>query len=256
MVNGYIYKIENTVNGKFYIGSTVKPKLRKRDHFTRLRGNRHNNTKLQSAWNYYGENNFTLTVIEVLENVESNQLIEREQFYLDNHKPHYNLSPNASNSGRILSEETKRKISATKKKAGLVTEGFKGKVHTEKTKSAMRDKRKGEKNFMFGKTHTEEARRKISITHQNKVITEEQRLAVSKRLKGRKFSEEHKQKISEALTGRTHTEEQRRKNSNAKKGTIPWNKGKKHTEETKARMREAKKKSYLVEFDPGEVDGE
>jgi len=40
----------------------------------------------------------------------------------------------------------------------------------------------GEKHFMFGKHHTEDAKNKISITH-----------------KGRKLSEEHKRKISESL---------------------------------------------------------
>lgn len=59
-----IYKIENTVNGKVYVGQTKDLKRRKTSHFCDLRYNRHHNCHLQNAFNKYGENAFRFEVIE------------------------------------------------------------------------------------------------------------------------------------------------------------------------------------------------
>ena len=64
----YIYKIENTVNGKVYIGQTNDPEQRKRAHFGGLKRNKHENPYLQSAWNKYGEDSFYFEVIDGGEN--------------------------------------------------------------------------------------------------------------------------------------------------------------------------------------------
>ena len=77
----YIYKIENTVNGKVYIGQTNDPERRKKDHFGRLKRNKHENPYLQSAWNKYGEDNFNFEVIDGGENY--NQL---EKYYIEKYK--------------------------------------------------------------------------------------------------------------------------------------------------------------------------
>ena len=59
-----IYKIINIINSKFYVGSAVDLKRRKTRHFSELRGNKHNNRHLQSAWNKYGEQAFVFVVLE------------------------------------------------------------------------------------------------------------------------------------------------------------------------------------------------
>lgn len=89
----YIYKIENTVNNKVYIGQTKDPNKRRRDHFRRLKNNKHENPYLQVAWNKYGENNFTFEVIDEGENY--NQL---EKYYIKKYKSNdnnygYNILP-------------------------------------------------------------------------------------------------------------------------------------------------------------------
>lgn len=62
---GTIYKIENLVNGKVYVGQTIQDfEVRKGQHVSALRHNRHNNDHLQRAWNKYGENNFKFSIIE------------------------------------------------------------------------------------------------------------------------------------------------------------------------------------------------
>lgn len=55
---GYIYKITNTITNQSYIGQTIDINRRRRNHFSTLRNNSHDNPKLQASWNKYGENNF------------------------------------------------------------------------------------------------------------------------------------------------------------------------------------------------------
>ena len=58
----YIYKIENIVNHKKYIGLTNNVARRRARHFTDLRRNCHDNSFLQSEFNKYGEENFIFNV--------------------------------------------------------------------------------------------------------------------------------------------------------------------------------------------------
>lgn len=61
---GVIYKIENLINGKVYIGQTIQNfKARKSDHIYELKNGRKRNIKLQTAWNKYGEANFKFSII-------------------------------------------------------------------------------------------------------------------------------------------------------------------------------------------------
>src|SRR5699024_11442169 len=68
MGKGTIYKIENLVNGKVYVGQTVVGfKKRIGEHVSALRHNRHNNDYLQRAWNKYSEENFSYSILETCE---------------------------------------------------------------------------------------------------------------------------------------------------------------------------------------------
>ena len=58
----YIYKIENLVNHRIYIGLTNNIARRRSRHFTDLRCNRHDNHFLQKEFNIYGEKNFSFSV--------------------------------------------------------------------------------------------------------------------------------------------------------------------------------------------------
>lgn len=164
-----IYKITNTVTGKFYIGSAVNIKRRWAIHRSRLGANTHVNRHLQNSWNKHGEDSFTF---EVLEYCEKKRLIEREQFYIDNEKPAYNISPTAGNRlGVESTDETKRKIS----------EARKGKVKSDESKRKMSEAKMGNQ-YSLGFKHTDETKRKISEAR-----------------KGKPLSEEHKRKLSEAM---------------------------------------------------------
>lgn len=63
----YIYSIENKVNGKFYIGSTINLKARWAAHKAGLRNNRHHSFVLQKAWDKYGEDSFEFKLLLICE---------------------------------------------------------------------------------------------------------------------------------------------------------------------------------------------
>ena len=92
--NQGIYKILNTVNDHIYIGSTIQG-FSKRwcDHRTLLYRNKHKNPYLQNAWNKYGKEAFVFIEQERLNDISDvNKIREREQYWIDNLKPEYNLS--------------------------------------------------------------------------------------------------------------------------------------------------------------------
>lgn len=59
---GVIYCIQNKVNGKLYIGQTVQPSTRKRQHFTTKKGP--HCLGLFRAMNKHGRDNFTWSILE------------------------------------------------------------------------------------------------------------------------------------------------------------------------------------------------
>lgn len=164
-----IYQIRSLNNGKIYIGSAVNFRNRARKHFNLLKLNKHHSIYLQRSYNMYKNENF---VFEILENVEKTRLFEREQYYIDNLNPEYNMAPTAGSSlGRKATEETKARISKKRKelytreknpfygrswKDPELQEGLK--IMKEKLKIAL----SGEKNPFYGKTHSPEVLEKIS----------------------------------------------------------------------------------------------
>lgn len=105
-----VYKIYNLVDNKFYIGSTIDFNGRKKTHFGLLKKNIHSNEFLQNSFNKYSEENFLMEIIEVCQPEER---VIREQYYIDNLVPHYNISKLAHTIE--LNQATRDKISIAHK---------------------------------------------------------------------------------------------------------------------------------------------
>jgi hypothetical protein len=66
-----VYQNINIVNGMRYIGTTTRPlKYRQRDHKYALKGGRHGNRYLQSAYNKYGLKCFKFEIIKECSSLE------------------------------------------------------------------------------------------------------------------------------------------------------------------------------------------
>lgn len=85
----YIYKIENLLNHKKYIGLTNNIARRRARHFTDLRCNRHDNSFLQKEFMRDGEENFSFEVV-FKGNVTSEEIGEKEKYYIKLYDSYYN----------------------------------------------------------------------------------------------------------------------------------------------------------------------
>lgn len=109
---GFIYVIENLINGKVYIGQTTNPDKRWSKHCSE----KSHCYAIYNAIQKHGKENFDFVILESC--VSAEELNSREKFWIDYSNcispSGYNLKTGGGSSGKC-SEETKRRISASKK---------------------------------------------------------------------------------------------------------------------------------------------
>jgi group I intron endonuclease len=98
-------------------------------------------------------------------------------------------------SGKIFTEEHKKKIGEETKKK------WNNGCFNEQSYEKWRNAAKGEKNNMYGRTHTDEAREKIRNTHLGRTWSDELKLKKANSMKGE----------NNHFYGKTHTEEVKEK---------------------------------------------
>jgi group I intron endonuclease len=159
----YIYKITNKINGKIYIGKSKNPVNRfKRHLYVSVHPNAGPNQfqPIHAALAKYGEKNFSLEIID--ECMMEDEIFEKEIYWIAFHKSNmtkypdngYNLTDGGEGpSGLSPSNETKNKISKANS---------------------------GKNNGMYNKSHTFEAKQKMSDFQSNRIR--------------QPLSDEHKQK--------------------------------------------------------------
>ena len=133
-----IYCIFNKITEDYYIGSSSSSMiLRWCSHVSLLRKNKHHSPHLQNAWNKYKADNFEFKLLEIVPKEEIKDkyyITDLEQMYFDTYFPRYNIA-----------------------KIARSTLGFK---HSEESKKAMSEKRKGNKSHL-GRNLSEEHRKNI-----------------------------------------------------------------------------------------------
>jgi group I intron endonuclease len=143
---GYLYKIRHKINGKIYIGQTIRPiQERLEEH---RKGTSSNCRLIYRSIKKYGWDNFDIDWYEC----PDEDLNDHEKFLvkvLGTLTPNgYNLKEGGGN-GK-LSEETKQKIG----------DGNRGKNHSDEHKKNNREAKLGEKNPRYGITGEKHPRSK------------------------------------------------------------------------------------------------
>lgn len=189
-----IYQIVCVPSGKRYVGSSIQIRVRRYQHRSDLRGGYHCNPHLQNAWNKYGEGAFTFTI---LEECTCDELIAREQHYIDTLHPEFNVNlivDAPPMRGKTMSAEHKAKISAANT----------GRVMSEETKSKLR-------KSALGRKHTPETRAKMSASKLGRAQSESHRSAITTahRSRSANMSDEDRRQIGLKNVGKKRTPEQR-----------------------------------------------
>ena len=170
-----IYCIENLTTNKKYIGQSRNINDRWYRHRKDLNDGIHDNDYLQKAWDKYGEKDFKFYILECC---DDNSLDEKEIYYINLHntldRSHgYNLKSGGQNGGSQVSIYVRKKQSEALKQAYKDNDDLKNKRKNDALQQwsnpEIKEKILGENNGMYGKTHTEEARRKMSEAQKGKI---------------------------------------------------------------------------------------
>lgn len=188
-----VYKITNTVNGKVYIGKTIKFSFQERwvRHCAAARRGSH--FHFHNAIRKYGADAF---LVEVLYRAKtSEELSKMETFFIvlhQSHKPENGYNMTLGGDGLVATEEV-RKVLSVKARGRIVSEDSRRRMS-----EAKRGKRPKASDANLGRKHSDQRKEEISAFFQNIPRSETWRKNISKALPGIHLSEERKKNISEA----------------------------------------------------------
>lgn len=229
-----VYFIKNKITGKFYVGHSIDINKRFIRHKRDLNKGNHHCIYLQRAWDKYSEDDFEFIIYKECETEEES--IELEQYFIDNFKEQlYNTSNEAGFGGDLLTGNPRREEIIEKRRNTCKRQY----LTMSKEDRIKRYSKFGEKNGMYGKTHTPEVRKKLS----------EKQKGIEPGNKGKKYedymSEKKAKKIKEKLS------------EDAKQRTGEKNPfyGKAHSEETKEKLRQINLGKKPTNSRPVELDG-
>lgn len=175
-----IYLILNRETMKGYIGSASNINRRFSAHISFLRLNKHCNQHLQNSFNKHSEKNFEFYILEYC---PKEQLVEREQFYLDLFEPYktnngFNKNPKAESCLGVKHSEEANKRKSERQKGHSWNRGVK---RSDKYKKRVSEYMRGNK---FGSAkRSEEFKRKVSQFHKGRKRSAETRERLSRSIK-------------------------------------------------------------------------
>jgi group I intron endonuclease len=199
-----IYKAENKINGKVYIGQTTED-FKKRIQRHKQSALKDNNIYFYNAIKKHGWNNFDWSII--CETDSFSKLNVLEKFYIAAYKKMtdvYNMTDGGGGrTGYQLTKETKFKISTSAK--GRIAPN-KNIPHTEATKNKIRIKAIGRIITDETKAKMSEARKKYIVPESTCIKISESRKKQLPPMQGKKHTLETKRKMSEAAFKRWNNE--------------------------------------------------
>lgn len=211
MRTGIIYKFECLSTGKCYIGQTVRPRQRFKEHIIKALSSNSKHPFYHDLINY---GNWSYQILE--KDIPENELNEAEIYYInlfDSYNNGYNIRKGGGGWGGAVNYTDK---------------------HREMLKKSWTDERKeqaSQTQKIVQKAYWNSVEGKQKAKYHSKVMkgkksTEEAKLKRSESLKGHIVTQETRDKISKAHTGRKHTEIAKKHMSESHKGKSPGNKGK------------------------------
>lgn len=209
-----VYEIQNTVNGKSYIGSSQNIEKRWKCHLNSLRSDKHHSKHLQRAWNIDGEDAFSFEIVLICD--KSNLLMYEQaimSFYM------------AAESFRGYN-------------TSAVAGSRRGVPHSEEVRAKMREaaKNRPPKSEKYRAEQSARMKKKIEA---GEFFSEEHRRRISEGQRGKKKSPESVEKTRLSNLGRSPSEETREKLRLA-------NSGRKLSAENYAKLLERSKTTNLI----------
>lgn len=211
--------------------------------------------------------------IAVFERVRNDEWIGRERWWIKELRDrgcslaNHTIGGDGA-SGFSISDSTRKKISAAgkkrfsdpaecKKMSDVQNKRYESQEERDRTGEAIRayyatpagsEQKKKHSEYMKNRAISEETRAKMAVASRRRANDPEIRKKISDALKGRVFSDETRRKMSESRTGKVHfSAEQRRRLSEQRRGEKNGMYGKRHSEESRARMADVNR-SYSFEL--------
>jgi group I intron endonuclease len=157
-----VYLVTNLMNHKKYIGAD---KNNNPNYFG-------SGVKIKSAIKKYGKNNFKK---EIIEECDDSDLYAREKYWIDyydavNSNDFYNLAEGGRGGNQLNNPEVFEKWKKNIPDISKYSKERKGKTYEELYGDRANDEKEKRRNSLLGKKHSQERRKKESLSHRGKTV--------------------------------------------------------------------------------------
>jgi group I intron endonuclease len=231
-------------DGRCYVGSTAQPfKKRWMEHRQRLNKGTHPNLHLKRAWIKYGEAAFDFRILEICDVSDESVRVERENHWIAQLSPEFNMAPVAGSvRGIKRRDETKELLRQINLKHWELNPRPTGYRRPDEVAQAISSGKMGLKASPEHRANLAKALKGRISPRKGVVLSDEIKLKISVGRSGIPRSPEAAAQAAKSNRGKKRSEEQKARLSDALKG-----KGGKLTEEQAREIKFSKEKSKVLE---------
>lgn len=186
-----IYKITSP-NKKIYIGQSKNIERRKNEH-------KKENKKQYYLCKSIKKYGWDKHKFEIIEQCLESELNEKEKYYIELFQTfNYQYGMNLKEGGNrcVFSDETRKKMSVTRKLMGIKPPSWLGKKHSLETIAKISNSNKG-------KIFTKEHRKNLSNARKGIIVSQETREKMRKKMMGNKYGLGRKDNLGKKLSNET-----------------------------------------------------